>query len=190
MNTQSASTSGVSAVILAGGQSRRMGRDKASLIYDGVPLIQRVFNVVSTVADEVVVVGGPAPDLKGTFRHIADPVEHAGPLAGLFTGLTHITSEVAIVVACDMPTIDPGVLKLLIDSLTPDADAVVPRDPDGHLQVIHAVYRKRCESTARELLNAGESSLKSLVRSLNVIEITDLEAGRRSWFNVNTPDDL
>lgn len=167
-----------------------MGRDKASLIYDGVCLIQRVFNAVSDVADDVLVVGGPAPELNGTFRHISDPVNHAGPLAGLLTGLSQITSDVAVVVACDMPTIDPDVLKLLIDSLTPDADAVVPRDSDGHLQVLHAVYRKRCESKARELLKAGESSLKSLVGALHVIEISDFESGRRSWFNVNTPDDL
>ena len=128
-------------MILAGGRSRRMGRDKADLQVGGQSLLVRTACVLSEVVDEILVVGRDSfsSALPHSVRAVPDEVPGIGPLGGLLSGLRRTTYPYAVVVACDLPFLDAGVLRHLL-TLAPGYDAVVPF-VGGHNQPLHAVYR-------------------------------------------------
>jgi molybdopterin-guanine dinucleotide biosynthesis protein A len=138
-----------SAVILAGGENRRMGRDKAFLDFDGVPLIARVIARVQAVCTEVIIVANDADayaralsssaefipsgaegltvnSVEGGARAVGDVYPGKGSLGGIFSGLQAAHEQYALAVACDMPFLSNALLRYLI-SLAPQADVVIPR---------------------------------------------------------------
>jgi len=123
----------VSAVILAGGQSRRMGRDKAFIEFEGAPLIARVIERVKPVCSEVIIVANDV-DAYAHFgvRVVGDAYPGKGSLGGTFSGLQVAREDYALAVACDMPFLNAALLRYLI-SLAPQFDVVIPRaqDPSG-----------------------------------------------------------
>jgi molybdopterin-guanine dinucleotide biosynthesis protein A len=124
-----ASPAGWAAIVLAGGQSRRMGRDKALLELNGEPLLRRVVRRLAEVTNEIVVVGSMeyAPLVEGLNATVVpDRWPGRGPLGGLGTGLAAVASPVALVVGCDMPALAPALLLLLADACA-DHDAAFPR---------------------------------------------------------------
>jgi molybdopterin-guanine dinucleotide biosynthesis protein A len=186
---------GVTGVILAGGSSRRMGRDKGSLPIDGRASLQRVAEAVSGVCAELVIASGPNPRLSLPGLRpiwVPDPPGTSGPLAGIVAGLQAASNQAVLVVACDMPLLRPEVLVDLLD-LAHDCDAVIPRLA-GTPQPLHAAYSRDCLSTARALLSLGARSLGELLARLRVRYVDDrhyrgLDPEGLSWFNMNTPDD-
>lgn len=114
-------------IVLAGGRATRMGADKALLQIEGETMLARTVRLVSGVVSEVVIVGRTAlpPELAAT-PAIRDAHGDAGPLGGIATGLAHVRSEPALVVACDLPFLQTDLLELLL-TLAPGYDAVVPR---------------------------------------------------------------
>ncbi len=108
----------VTLLLLTGGGSRRMGRDKASMVVDGRPLGMRPVEALRGLVEEVVVAGHPVPGLTG--RVVADTVAGAGPLGGVVAGLAAVRTPLAVAVACDMPTLVPAVVGLLLDRLAGD----------------------------------------------------------------------
>src|SRR6202011_1924317 len=125
--------SGVSLVILAGGLSRRMGRDKASLPAGDGTLIEHLARRLAPVVDETIVAGGPGrPTLPGV-RMIEDRYPGLGPLAGIHAGLAAASFPHVWVVGCDLPDADPALADLFL-GLADGYDAVVPRidaEPQG-----------------------------------------------------------
>src|SRR5947209_3261783 len=100
-------------IILAGGRSRRMGRDKALLRIEGETLLERTVRVTRALADEVIVVGRPRLEGPGGVLRLEDERPDSGPLGGLYTGLRHASNAVTIVVACDLPNVETAVLRRL-----------------------------------------------------------------------------
>ena len=113
-------------IILAGGRSTRMGRDKALLQIDGETMLARTVRIVSEVMPEVLIVGRTTlpPGLSGVTA-VPDAYGETGPLGGIVTGLTRVTAEQVLVVSCDLPHLQADVLRLLV-ALAPGFDAVVP----------------------------------------------------------------
>jgi molybdopterin-guanine dinucleotide biosynthesis protein A len=183
----------IPAIVLAGGKSSRMGRPKGLIPFGGVPMLERVTERLSPVFDPIVVVGGEhrPPD---TWL-VPDPEPGAGPLAAILTGLREALPEgrgLAVAVACDMPFVDPDVLRALVRYYG-GYDAVVPRWADGHLEPLHAVYRESCMASARAALDRGERRADALLADVRVryLDERDWQPGwARSWRNVNTPEDL
>lgn len=188
-------------IVLAGGYSTRYGeRDKALAPVDGTPMLRRVVDRLGSVTDAVVVNcradqrEGFAAALAGTDRvaFALDPVDDAGPLAGLGTGLTTVDAPVTVVVACDMPYVAPDFLAAMIDRLD-GHDAVVPA-PEGYRQPTQSVLRTGAARAAVEdALAAGESSLRAALDRLDALELddatlTELDAGE-SLRDVNRPAD-
>src|SRR4030067_3307885 len=100
------------AIILAGGDSQRVGSDKANLLLDGQTLLQRVTATMRQVFPQIILsVRAPRPEVE--LPQVCDDPSYAGPLAGLVAGLGHITTPWAFVVACDMPFVVPEVVELL-----------------------------------------------------------------------------
>ncbi len=194
----------VTGVVLAGGQSRRLGRDKAVEPFQGQPLIRRVLDRVAQVAQElVVVVADPARgqalpleigiESEAAHRVALDRYPGAGSLGGIFSGLWAAQHPWALVVSCAMPFLNPALLRHMV-ALRPDADAVVPV-VDGRPEPTHALYSKACLPHMEARLQAKELKISGFfdqvrVRYLEEGDILQLDPELLSFFNVNTPEDL
>jgi molybdenum cofactor guanylyltransferase len=156
------------AIVLAGGRSTRLGRDKASEPLLGVPMLQRVIDRLAGLTDEIVVVGRRDQDLSWArgehLRIVEDLYPDAGPLGGIYTGLTAIEEPLAIAVACDMPLLQPALLAALI-RLGHKHELVVPVN-DGLPQPLCAVYRKACAGPIQTQISKGNLKLTGVVESL------------------------
>lgn len=155
----------VGAIVLAGGRSSRFGRDKLAELLDGRPLLDHAIAAVLTVSDDVVVVVEPGADrsVPAGVRVVQDRVAFEGPLAGVAVGLAALTDDAdrVIVVAGDMPSLSPGVLRSLLDALgDPPTIAAAVLDDGGPMPM--AVRRAEAARSAGELLDAGERRLRAL----------------------------
>ncbi len=181
----------VSAIVLGGGRSIRMGRDKAALPFGPETMLARVVRAVQCVADDVVVVGGSRQRLPDGVRVIPDPVEGLGPLAGLATGLAAMSGGRALLLACDMPLLVPSLLQRLLD-LAGDADACVPL-VDGVPMTTCAAYATRLLPRAQACLAQGTRSLRALLDAVSVRWVTadslrDLDPELLSFWDCDTPE--
>jgi molybdopterin-guanine dinucleotide biosynthesis protein A len=176
-----------SAIVLAGGESRRMGRDKALLDFDGRPLVARVIERLEALFDDIVIGAGQPGDYAFLGRPIAADAEPGqGPLMGIASSLERIASDLALVTACDIPYPDLGLAAGLLDQAE-GYDWVLPRTAAGRYEPLFAVYRRTVAPAARALLAAGERSILGLLDKVRV-RIVPLPEG---WDmgNVNTLDD-
>jgi molybdopterin-guanine dinucleotide biosynthesis protein A len=183
--------------MLAGGQSRRMGTDKAGLEIvsreHGVTTISRlVLRALGDVFPEVLVIGGDPLPGEG-WRQCADLFPGGGALGGIYTALQQARHEYVFVAACDMPFLSPGAAAALLE-LAAGHDVTVPV-LDGRAQTLHAVYRKTCAAPALALLESGRRRIVDFypavdVREVPAAEFALLDPGGQSARNVNTPADL
>jgi len=181
---------GCSLVILAGGLSRRMGRDKAALPAGDGTLIEHIARRLAPVVEETIVAGASGRHhLRGTTM-VDDRYPGLGPLAGIHAGLLVARSPLVWVVGCDLPDVDPGLAALLC-GLAGEVDAVVPR-LDSEPQGVCAVYDRGLAPRIERLLAAGERRLKMLlaaskVRYVTPDELRPVDPELRSFRNINTP---
>lgn len=180
------------AVILAGGQSRRMGQDKAWLDIGGQPLLAHVAGRLRGLAAEILVVRAaptiPLPELPA--RVVEDQYLGMGPLAGLHAGLNASATPWIFAVACDMPLLNPALIHYLA-LLRPGHDAVVPY-PTHQPEPLHAFYHRRCLAVIEQALASGQRSVWKLydrlhTRPVSPLELVIFDPGLHSFVNVNTP---
>ncbi|MFZ2540236.1 MAG: molybdenum cofactor guanylyltransferase [Gallionella sp.] len=180
------------AIILAGGDSRRMGQDKATLDFYGQSLIQAVIdNLQPLFAVTIVSVHQLRPEIF--LPQICDVQPQGGPLAGLVSVLAQITTPWAFVVGCDMPFVSPVLVEKLV-SCRADHQAVVPI-VHGQIQPLAAFYSTSCIATMRASLSLGDRSLLGVLRQLNVRyveegELLQADPQLHSFFDLDTPEDL
>lgn len=180
-------------VVLAGGSSRRMGRDKAALALEGETLLARVVRRLASATREVIVVGPPErAQLVPGVRVVTDARPGLGPLGGIYSGLLAAVTPYVFVVACDMPFVNPALVHYLL-SLAPSTDVVVPRTPRGTEQ-LHAVYARTCLPVMASRLDAGYLAVARLYHLLRVrvVEPTEWAAydpAGLSMLNINTPEE-
>ena len=183
---------GCSLVILAGGLSRRMGRDKAALPAGEGTLIEHLARRLAPVVDETIIACGSAGQNLPGVTAVDDRYPGFGPLAGIHAGLLAARCPLVWVVGCDLPDVDPALAALLC-GLAGDVDAVVPRI-DSEPQGVCAVYDRALAPRIDRLLAAGERRVKMLLAASKVRYVTpeelravDPELG--SFRNINTPAD-
>lgn len=187
----------ISVAVQAGGESRRMGQDKALLPFLGESMLERVMKRVNPLGDELyVTTNHPERFLDFGVPMIQDELPGKGALGGLLTALSAAQFSTVIVVACDMPFVNPEILADASDQLhSKQADVVIPLTEKGY-EPLHAVYRREtCLPAVRSALAAGERRLISWFPSVKVIQIAkdDLikfDPARIAFWNVNTPEDL
>ena len=188
----------MSGIILAGGLSRRLGRDKALEPFQGQPLISRVMARLSALTNETVVVvnneaRGEELGLPKDAKTAVDIYPDSGSLGGIFTGLAAATNDWSFVVACDMPFLNAGLIGYML-TLRDGCDAIVPV-PDGYPEPTHALYSKACLPHIERRLKARQLKIAGFfddarVRYVGADEIDRFDSERLSFFNVNTPEDL
>ena len=184
----------VSAIILAGGQSRRMGCDKALIAFEGEPIIVHVIDTLRELSDDVLVVSNRS-EVYASFgaRVVPDADPPSGPLGGISVGLAAAQHDLAIVVACDMPFLNTQLLRSLVERAV-NVDAVVPLTGD-RFEPLHAVYRRACLAAINLHLAGGDRRVISFFDEVQVKAVPEtdwrlIDPTGRSLANLNTPDDL
>lgn len=194
----------VSAAILAGGASRRMGQDKALLDWDGKPLIHHVYErlrELGALLDDVTVVGGrPKYELDGVDL-VADDFPGAGALGGIATALRVAKHDRVLVVACDMPLLNVRLLRAMIERAEACAGVVVPvlsadRSDQGGRQTfetLHAIYPRDDMGRIVERVRAGELKVADVLSRLPTCGLDEAwirtyDPDLMSFFNANTPE--
>jgi molybdopterin-guanine dinucleotide biosynthesis protein A len=186
------------ALILCGGQSRRMGRPKAWLRFGPEVLLQRVTRIVGSVADPIVVVAAPdqeLPPLPGSVTVVRDPVAYRGPLQGILSGLAALPAsvELAYASATDVPLLQPAWISRLAD-LMGDHDLAIPH-VDGYHHPLAALYRRATVLPAvASLLESDRLRPVFLMESVRTRVVTPDEMlpadpELATLRNLNSPDD-
>jgi molybdopterin-guanine dinucleotide biosynthesis protein A len=191
-----------SAIVLAGGFSRRFGQDKGVLELAGKPLIRHVTDVVGSLVDEVVVVTNSREravkysEVIGGVRFVVDVCESRSPLIGALTGFGAAHGEYSLLLPFDTPFVSGEVVSLLFELCRGKA-AVIPRWPNGYIEPLHAVYRTGLALEAAEgAVAEGRLQVRALierlrgVRYVSTMVIQQLDPELLTFFNVNTPADL
>lgn len=189
--------SSVSGIILAGGDSRRMGGiNKALLQVGGRPIIEREAEVLCRVFQEVVLITNTPEDFRfldlPMFR---DLFPGKGALGGLYTGLMSIKARQGVLVGCDMPFLNGRILSRLAELATAGRqDVLIPRI-NGRLQPMHAVYSKGCVAHIVEHMHTSDLTILNFFHAVDVVEVQQADLSRfdlhcRFVMNINTPADL
>lgn len=185
-----------SAVLLAGGKSSRMGRDKALLDFRGQPLWRHQLDTLSQTAPQELFISAAAnaPYGGGSWRIIPDAEAGHGPLAGIVSALKAMRTEWMLVLAVDVPFVTADFLRNLLVRTNETRMCVIPVHENGDLEPLVAVYPRTALARAETLLQAGERRLSTLISHLEtdgMITKWAVDAGARAFFsNWNTPGDV
>jgi molybdopterin-guanine dinucleotide biosynthesis protein A len=182
-----------SGAILAGGKSRRMGFNKAFIALEGSTVVARAARTMAALFPEpVIIANDPA-----LYSHLGLPVfpdiiKNAGSLGGIYTALYHSSKDYVFITACDMPWLDPGCVRRVLDNVDGE-DCVIPFI-NGRDHPMHAAWSKGCLSRIETMINEGNLRINDLLKRLRIKRLTEecfhglpIE---RSVENVNTPEDL
>lgn len=193
-----------SAIILAGGLSKRFQRrEKSFVLLAGKPLIRHVIDRVSGVVDEVIVVIGEKAQqshyesvLGRKVAVILDKYEKHSPIVGALSGLEKANGDYSIILPCDTPFISKNAVLLFFD-LCPSNDAVIPKWPEGQIEPLQAVYStKKALRAAKRAFREGKMDMKSIVDGLQKVlyvsttVICQFDPELNTFFNVNTLADV
>lgn len=182
------------AIVLAGGESLRMGQEKGFIEFEGKRLIDRTVDVLRPIFKEIFIIAKK----RELFSSFALPVysdifPNSGPMGGIYTGLLYSKGPV-FAVACDMPYLNAQVILFLLEKIQ-NFDAAVFRSPDG-LHPLHGVYSKSVFPMMEDILNhKRDLKMMKFLEKINTLEIDQaqvrhLDPKMRFLTNVNTPDEL
>ena len=184
---------GCTAIILAGGDSRRLGQDKAKLLLGGQTLLESVSASMSQLFPRVLV-SVRQPRSETGLPQVCDEVKDGGPLAGLAAALGQAETPWVFAVACDMPFVAPEVVEYLWRQRN-DCQAVVPL-VQGQPQPLAAFYSRSCAAVIGEVLAGdGKHSLRALLARLDVSYVDEsrflaMDPQLRSFFDLDTQQDV
>lgn len=192
-----------SAIVLAGGASKRFGYDKVLVPLAGKPLIMHVLDALNDIVEEKIVVVSSeeqaekiAKILKLDVKIAIDQSKFQSPLVGALTGFKEAHGEYALLLPCDTPLVSREILSLILE-LCIGKNAVIPRWPNGYIELLHAAYRvKPALEAAEAALNEAKLDLRSMVerlrniRYVSTLVFQQFDPQLKMFFNVNTPLDL
>jgi len=156
------------AVILAGGNSNRMGQDKAGLIFAGEPLLNRAIQSTQPLFEKLLI-SVREPRKRLLFPQLCDSGEGGGPIMGIATALEQVDTPWVFAMACDMPFVSAEMIVALASRRA--AQEIVVPVVDGMLQPLAAFYSKACLPLMRRQIEAGDRSLKRLIEQADATRI-------------------
>jgi molybdopterin-guanine dinucleotide biosynthesis protein A len=185
-----------SVVLQAGGQSRRMGTDKGLLPFGDVTLIEYILAQVKSLGSEQFIISNKPQDYARLgLPVVTDVIPDVGALGGVYTAVYHAKFQKVLVLACDMPFVNLELTDYLL-GLAENHDVVVPQQgSQGWAEPFRSVYSKACMPAIEAALERGDRKVVSFLDEMDVRYVTPEEVHRfdpeeRSFFNVNTRDDL
>ena len=197
-----------SCIILCGGQSRRMGRDKGSLIIKDKPMIKYILSTLNNEMDEVIIVLNDAEriDKYGEFidpqdynyemRFVEDKIKNKGPISGILTCLENISTDYAIVFPCDNPFVTKNTIQTLFSEITEDIQAVVPYHDDKNKlktsEPLHSIYNKNIIPIIKDLISKDSLHIKGVIEKIDTkfVLIDNKKILKKEFRNLNRPEDL
>ena len=183
----------ITGVILVGGKSRRMGKDKAFLEFSGKPLFERVLEIYRGSFHRILLVGDRRERFAGYGLPVLEDIFPGSALGGLYTGLYHAQTEYVFISPCDLPFPNKGVLDHIC-SLRNGFDAVVPVTHRG-FEPLFALYGTKCLEPMRRLLESGNYCVYDFypqvrIRYVPGEELAQLDKEGKSFLNINTPQEF
>jgi molybdopterin-guanine dinucleotide biosynthesis protein A len=181
-------------VILAGGKSRRFGKNKSFIRINGTPLIERVVTVMASIFEyRLLVTNTPEEYAYLGLPMVEDLIKGVGPLGGIYTGLETIPHDAGFFVACDMPCLNAPFVRHII-GVREGHDAVVPKI-GRMVEPLHAVYAKSSTGPLREVIDSGIRQILELFARIRVKYVEEeiiraFDPDLRCFLNVNRPEDL
>lgn len=197
-----------SSIILCGGQSRRMGKDKGSLIIKDKPMIKYILSTLNNEIDEVMIVLNDnkridkymefinPEDYSYKLKFVEDKIKNKGPISGILTGLENISSEYAIVFPCDNPFVTKNTIQTLFNEITCNIQAVVPyHDPENKLKTsepLHSIYNKNIIPLIDNLILNDSLHIKGIIEKIDTkfVLIDNKKILKKEFRNLNHPEDL
>jgi molybdopterin-guanine dinucleotide biosynthesis protein A len=184
----------VTGVILAGGKSSRYGTNKALAKINGISLIENVIRVMGSLFQDLVLITN-TPD-EYAFLELPmyeDLIKGLGPMGGIYTALNSIKNHAGFFVACDMPSLNPALIRHMVE-IRGDFDVVVP-EISGKMEALHALYAGRCIPAIKRLIDLHEYQTIRFFSEVSVRHVKESEVRRfdpelNSFFNVNRPEEL
>jgi molybdopterin-guanine dinucleotide biosynthesis protein A len=197
-----------SCIILCGGQSRRMGQDKGSMIIHKKPMIKHILCTLNHQIDEAVIVLNDQKRIA-KYGEFINPKEHTynitfaedkiknkGPMPGIMTGLENISGDYALIIPCDSPYISKKYVNTIFDEIEDDRQAVVPyHDPDNMLKTsepLHSIYHKNIVPEIEKLVSQDILHIKGLIEKIDAkfVLIDDKKIEKKEFRNLNRPEDI
>ncbi len=196
----------ISAIILAGGKSRRFGRDKITLKIENTLILELLLAKVNNIFPEIIIVLNknnfkkfPA-SLQKKFSHVItlkDEQDIQTPLVGIYTGLLHSSSYYNFVLACDMPKIEVNLIEAMIKKIDNNSDIIIPhytKDNQEFFEPLFAIYSKNCLEVIEQEITSGNYQIKKIFNRLKVKYINEkylkkFDKKFLSFINVNTSCD-
>ncbi|MCD2257737.1 molybdenum cofactor guanylyltransferase [Psychroserpens luteolus] len=181
--------SNITGIILAGGKSSRMGYEKGLVMYKNKPFIAHVIHAAETLVNEVIIVSNNKNYDQFNLKRVNDMMLNTGPLAGLYSGLYHSTTQDNLVLSCDIPLITKELLEQLISKVSVKDD-IVQVSVKGRTNPLLAVYKKHCMMSCLKTIESGERRLQTFVNQQNTKTITLKSSLEKYTQNINTRDQL
>jgi len=181
----------ITGVILAGGASSRMGRNKALLLVDGIPLIEKIYRTMAELFDNLLLVTNTPEEYAFLpCRKVGDIYRGVGSIAGLHAGLTASSTQRIFIVACDTPFLNASLIRKIC-SIDGNAAAVVPVGRSGK-EPLHALYGKDCLPALEQMLVQDIRKILHLyeqvpTRFVMPEEFSSIAEAELSFYNLNTP---
>ena len=197
-----------SCIILCGGQSRRMGRDKGSLIIKDKPMIKYILSTLNNEIDEVIIVLNDveridkykkfidSKDYNYTLKFAEDKIKNKGPISGILTGLENISTDYAIVFPCDNPFVTKNTIQTLFNEISENVQAVVPyHDEKNKLKTsepLHSIYNKNIIPTIKDLISKDSLHIKGVIEKIETkfVLIDNKKILKKEFRNLNRPEDV
>ena len=179
----------VTGIIMAGGKSSRMGKDKGLMTYAGKPLVTYPLEILKNTCNEILISTNSDEYMNFGFPLVKDEIKEIGPIGGLYSSLRISTNDWNLVLACDMPFVSNVFLNYLISEIDKGYDAVVPQNENAQFEALCAVYSKTCISCIGQRIESREYGLYQLLNGLKIKKLPVSE-NNRNFINLNTLDEF
>ena len=197
-----------SCIILCGGKSSRMGRDKGSMIIQDKPMIKHILSTLNHQINEAVIVLNEQSridkyrefinpqDYTYTITFAEDKIKNKGPMPGIMTGLSYISSDYALILPCDSPYVSKNYINTIFSEVDNRYQAIVPyHDSENKLKTsepLHSVYNKNTIPIIEELVNQDVLHIKGLISKLDTkfVLIDNKKIEKKEFRNLNRPTDI
>ena len=197
-----------SCIVLCGGQSRRMGRDKGSMIIQDKPMIKHILSTLNHIIDEVIIVLNNQERI-GKYREFIDPqdytytitfcedeIKNKGPMPGIMTGLENINGDYALILPCDSPYVSKDYIQTIFSEIDDNYQAIVPyHDADNKIKTsepLHSIYSKNIVPEIEKLVNDDVLHIKGLIEKIDTkfVLIDNKKIEKKEFRNLNRPEDV
>jgi molybdopterin-guanine dinucleotide biosynthesis protein A len=184
----------VTGIILAGGLSTRYGQNKAFLQIDDIRIIDHIAEQMKRIFDRVILVTNQRRDFEYLELPIAeDLIKGLGPIGGIYTGLSNISEQAGFFVACDMPFLNEGLIRYMVEII--DSHAAVIPAVGPWVEPLHAIYTRSCLPTIKALIDEKRYQVRLSYDRMSVRYVREDEIRRfcrpeEAFLNINTPEEF